>query len=371
MKRPPNNPPLHARRRRYAGAALILTLVILVAVGMWKTSPSRPSRQTIEARPVRAVMGTTCSLAVVVKPRHKKHADAALRNAEKVLRQVEAEMSTWLADSQLGRLNAAAAGQEIALSPQSLEVLRAAREATEQTDGAFDATCRPLIALWRDSAARDTLPDDVELNAARAASSWELIELTKQGAVKHNSTVQIDLGAIAKGYAIDRAAAVLKDATMDGIPINLGGMVNLGGDLACFGQPAHGEHWIVDVKHPHAPAPMAKLRLRGGAVCTSGNYARFLEIDGERFNHIIDPRSGRPAEMTVSVTVVASTAMTADIWATALSVLGPAGFDRLPDGVDALMITSQSEGSRMLCTEGFRDLLEHPLPAGLSVVARP
>ena len=270
-------------------------------------------------------------------------------------------MSSWLKDSEIGRLNAAGTGQEVSLSPQTLEVLRTARRAHAQTAGALDVTCRPLIELWRTAGKGGVPPTKSQLADARAASNWELIELTDSGAKKRRATVCVDLGGIAKGWAIDRAADVLREAGLSG------GMIDVGGDLVCFGRPPSGDRWPVDVKHPLGPGHLAKLRLSGGAVCTSGGYARFTEIAGRRYSHIIDPRTGQPAEATLSVTVVADDAVTADVWATALSVLGTDGLKKLPEGVEAMMMVGTEKDHRIVCTVGFRRVLGEPLPEGLTV----
>jgi thiamine biosynthesis lipoprotein len=344
-------------KNRLIGGVLIVTLVVLVGVGLWKTSGRRAADRIAVVRQCRAVMGTDCTLAAVVLRGGEGQAEDVLQEAEAVLRAAEARMSSWLKDSEIGRLGAAEAGQEVPLSPDTIEVLRIARRACQQTAGVFDVTCRPVVELWREAGKRGEVPSPSELAAARTASSWELIELTDRGAVKGRTTARVDLGGIAKGWAIDRAAEVLRRAGLSG------GMVDVGGDLVCFGEPpeeghGRGSSWPVDVQNPLGPGYMAKLRLSGGAVCTSGGYARFTEIAGRRYSHIIDPRSGLPAEAALSVTVVAADAVTADIWATALSVLGREGLKRLPDGVEAMLMVGTKDDHQIVCTASLRGMLD-------------
>jgi len=336
-------------------------VVVLVSIGLWRTAGHETDdRIAVVTRPKR-VMGTTCALAAIVRYRERTRAEDALSRAEAGLRTVEARMSVWLADSEVSRLNAAGAGEEIPLSPECLAVLRAAREAAGRTGGAFDVTCGPLVELWRRAGEAGVVPAESQRSDARAASNWDLLELTDRGAIKRADGVRVDLGGIAKGSGIDEAAAALCDAGM------VGGMVVVGGDLACFGEQAQGRDWPVDVKDPFGSGRIAELRVRAGAVATSGNYARYVEVAGKRYSHIIDPRVGRPAEGAQSVTVVAPSALTADVWATALSVLGPEGLGRLPSHVDALMIVGSKDDHQILCTPGFRALLAEPIPAGLTV----
>ena len=351
------------RNKKLIGAVFIIAVIAVAVAGMWRTHSQRAEGYVATVVHPQGVMGTTCTLAAVVPRGETVRSKDAVRLAEAELRAVEAGMSTWLADSELSRLNAAGAGERVPLSPETLEVLHAAREAALRTDGAFDATCRPLVELWKRAGLRDRLPTEGQIDDARTTSHWDLIEFTDRGAVKHVSATCVDLGGIAKGYAIDRAIAALQEAGM------AGGLVDVGGDLACFGRWLEGQPWSVDVKDPFREGALAKLSLPGGAVCTSGAYARFAVIEGMRYSHIIDPRSGRPADAAASVTVTAKTAMTADVWATALSVLGIDGLRLLPANVEALMILGSAEDHRLVCTPGFRDLLQKPLPdpEGLTV----
>ncbi|MCJ7752256.1 MAG: FAD:protein FMN transferase, partial [Armatimonadetes bacterium] len=339
--------------------ALILGLAALTGVALWKTSAPPPFSAPFLVSHPEGVMGTTCTLvAVTADP---AQGQKALRDAESVLRRVEGLMSTWLSDSEISRLNQAAAGEEVALSPETLLVLDTASGAALETDGAFDVTCRPVIELWREAAERGSLPSDAELENARAASSWELIELTPTGASKQAGSARVDLGGIAKGYGIDQSLDAMRAAGV------LGALVDVGGDLRCFGQPPQASLWMVDVRDPFSEGRLAELGVWGAAVCTSGDYARFVEIEGRRYSHIADPRTGRLAEAACSVTVVAQTAMEADIWATALSVLGRDGIERLPSGVEAMLVIGEADDYDMVCTPGFKDMMREPLPEGLTL----
>jgi len=330
------------RPGKIIGVGLILMLIVLVGIGLWQTAGARTNgRIAIVCQP-QAVMGTTCTLAAVVPYQRRARAEQTLRRAETALRTIEVRMSTWLTDSEISRFNAAQPDEEVHLSAGSLEILRAAKEAWTQTGGAFDVTCRPLIELWRRAGDEGVLPTESEMSGARAASNWKLIELRETGAVKRAAGAGVDLGGIAKGYAIDRAIEVLRSGEV------AGGMVDVGGDLACFGRQPDARLWPVDVKSPFGSGRLAQLR-------------------GKRYSHIIDPRTGRPAEAAQSATVVAPSAMAADIWATALSVLGREGLSRLPENVEALIVVGSQHDCEIICTAGMRDLLEEPLPEPLTV----
>ncbi|MCK4602007.1 MAG: FAD:protein FMN transferase, partial [Phycisphaerae bacterium] len=175
------------------------------------------------------------------------------------------------------------------------------------------------------------------------------ITITEDGVIKTTDTASLDLGGVAKGYGIDRAVEAMIQAGCRG------GLIDVGGDIRCFGRSA----WTVAVRDPFGRTePVAVLRLRGGAVCTSGNYERYYEIAGRRYSHIIDPRTGRPVDFAPSVTVVAPAAMTADAWATALSVLGVDGLALLGEdsGIEAMIVVGTPDSFEVYGTKGFEDL---------------
>jgi thiamine biosynthesis lipoprotein len=296
------------------------------------------------------IMGTQTRLAVVLSTAEVDRGKEVLRAAEVELRRIEALMSTWIDETEISRFNAAAAGETVSLTADTLEVLHAAHRLFERTEGAFDVTCRPLIERWRLAGEEGRLPTTEDLVERRQASEWSQIELSEQGARKTLDTTCVDLSGIAKGFAIDRALSILRRSEV------AGGLVEVGGDLRVFGVGPEGEDWSVGIRSPVENRAWGEMRLSNGAVCTSGDYARFSEIDGERFSEILDPRTGRPADRASSVTVVAGEAMKADAWATALSVLGPRGLSLLPtdEGVEALVVSGGGDGGyRVDASEGF------------------
>ena len=334
---------------------------VLVGILWWHMS--RP--QTVVREP-RAVMGTNCRLVAVVPGYRVGQADAWLRQSEETLRQLESKMSTWIDASEISRLNAAPAGGEMNISPETLEVLRAAREAYDRTGGVFDVTCRPLVLLWRTAGQSGQMPTDEEITTAREASSWDQILVNEDGTVvKLRDSCCVDLGGIAKGLAIDKAVEAIEQSSL------VGGLVDVGGDLRLLGTDTGGRPWIAAVKNPFDEGVLLEIEVGPQAVCTSGDYARGIELDGKHLSHIIDPRTGRPAKAAASVTVVAPTALEADIWATALSVLGPEGLAELPDGVEALLVVRTEGAMRLLATPGMKARIRGTLPEGAELVVRP
>jgi len=343
-------------RRHLGKIAVVLVCVGIVAFILSDILAGHGRRlRAFYVRPS-AVMGTECELTAVAPQGRQALADRALRAAEKALRDVEVRMSTHLASTELSRLNAAAAGKIVPLSPQTVEILGVARELASATEGAFDVTCKPIIDAWKRAQNAGRQPSDGELAEARRRTGWRHVELLAKGARKRIDGARIDLGGIAKGYGIDRAAQELIDAGMTG------GLVNVGGDVRCFGPRADGGLWRVGIQSPFDETLMATLALREASVCTSGNYRRFIEIGHKRYSHIYDPRTGLPAEMTPSVTVVAPTATVADAWATALSVLGADGLDLIPKGsrIEAMIVLGDADDYSVRVTEGFRRMFVTP-----------
>ncbi len=336
--------------RRWIAILLALTLAVLVGIGLWKTSGgTRPAFEAMVHEP-EGVMGTSCRLVVVVNRGDEARAEQAVAAARSELSRIEALMSSWIERSEVSQLNAAPVNQRVPLSPDTMDVLRAAQRAQVDTRGSFDVTCRPIIELWREAGESGRVPDDDAIAAARAASQWPHFERNDDAALRTVATAKIDLGGIAKGYAIDRAIEAMRACDV------AGGMVDVGGDIRCFGRPADSEEWRAQIRDPAGNGVVGEFRLGERAVCTSGDYARFVEIAGRRYSHIIDPRTGRPAEVS-SVTVVAPDALTADIWATALAVDGADGLARLPTGVDAFIIYGSPESPLRAGTAAFRPFL--------------
>ena len=349
-------------RLRIGRLKLALALLACVVVAGIVVRLSRPPQAELVTRQLSAVMGTSGELKVFVPVSDAGSAGEVFSAAEAAIRDVEARMSAKLADSELGRLNAARGGREIQLSAEILELLRTSSRMAEATNGAFDVTCRPILLAWQRAGREAAPPSDDELALALAASGWHNFELLDGGIRKLSGEASMDLGGIAKGYGIDRAvSAMIRRGAADGL-------VDVGGDVRCFGD-RQGRGWTIGVQDPFVEGLIATIGLSDAAVCTSGNYRRFVEIDGKRYSHIVDPRTGRPAEMTPSVTVVAPTATVADGWATALGVLGEKGLSLLNpnEGLEAMMVLGGPDDCEIVVTPGFDKLFVQRPQAGIRV----
>jgi len=348
------------RRNQIAGLAGLAALAALTGVAAWRAGEAKWGVWRSEPA---AVMGTNTKLTVVARA-GSDVAPQALAAAEAALRRAEVLMSWRLDGSEVSAVNAASPGEFVELSPETLEVLKLSKRIWRESGGAFDVTCFPIIALWAKAGRVEPpearrVPGPEALAAAREASSWKHFAFQQAGVTKSVATARIDLGGIAKGYAIDRALEAIRAAGA------AGGLVDVGGDIRCFGRPAQGGRWTIDIRDPFgSDKPLTTLSLSAAAVCTSGHYARHSEIEGRRYSHIVDPRPDgrqppysplRAETAPASVTVIAPTAATADAWATALAVLGPGGLHRAPTdrGVEALLVVGSPESPRMHMTPGF------------------
>ena len=214
-----------------------------------------------------------------------------------------------------------------------------------------------MLNQWGFYGAREEAPGSRQLDAALALVDYRRVHV--DGA---NDTVrlgrhgmQLDLGGIAKGFAVDQAVAALRAQGVRS------GMVNAGGDLGLLGRHPDGDPWVVGVQHPLLPARLLMaLSVDRGAVATSGNYLRYRVYNGRRYGHLLHPRHGYPADTALSMTVVATTAMRADALATAAMVMGRDGLAWIGSqpGVEAVMVSrAPSRPDRLLvhASRGLRD----------------
>jgi FAD:protein FMN transferase len=267
------------------------------------------------------VMGTIAEVAVV--HRDAAYAQQAIDAAFAALRGVERTMTRFDPASDVGRANLGAAAAPVPVTRATAEVLAEALRWAELSEGAFDPALARVVALWDVGRRTRPLPEeDVRTIAGRRL--YQHLEIGRRGdravVVYHDPEVAIDLGGIAKGYAVDRAVATLRDW---GIRHAL---VNAGGDLYALGHSPAGDPWEVGIRSPDNPARLATtLRMEDRGVATSGDYSQFFEHGGRRYHHLIDPRTGEPHRWDRrSITVAAPTCMAADAAATAVFGSAPA-----------------------------------------------
>jgi FAD:protein FMN transferase len=262
-------------------------------------------------------MGTT--LSITAGAAEREQAVRAIDSAFDAVRRLELTLSTWRDDSEIARLNHAAPGTPVVLSPELYSLLREAQRWSKATDGAFDPAIGALNDAWQ-LRGRGRVPTPLELKTARAAtglSRFGFADATRT-VTRSSSGAWIDTGGFGKGAALGEARAALERAGIRQAFLNFGGQV-----LTLGLGPTAGD-WIVPVAHPsRRDQPVARLRLRDRSASTSGQSEHSVTAAGRRLGHIVDPRSGEPVPAWGSVTVVAEDPTVADMVSTALMVLGP------------------------------------------------
>ncbi|MFS8608339.1 MAG: FAD:protein FMN transferase [Gammaproteobacteria bacterium] len=315
--------------RRRARAALTLAAVLAAA------PPAAVAEWVGEAI---ELMGTEVSVELW-------HDDAAAGRAlvEAVLdeyRRIDREMSTYKPESPISRVNAEAASQPVPVSRELLDLVGRALELSDLSGGAFDITYDSVGFLYDFRARRR--PSDEEIGSRLSAIDWRHVVLDRDASTIRFSQpgVRINLGGIAKGYAVERGAAILREHGVRHAVLNAGGDTRVVGDRR--GQP-----WIVGIRHPRLDDEIVtRLPLVDEAVSTSGDYERYFEEDGRRYHHILNPATGRPTEGVLSVTVIGPDATMTDGLSTTLFVLGVEEglelIERLP-GYEAVIVTADGK----------------------------
>lgn len=351
---------------------------ILLGVAAWSAMVGQnfAPKGNLEAQSPEIPLMSTIFKFKVVMPRAKfpgmqKLAESSIESARPVSR----DMNIYNPKSELSLFNKAKPGAEIKLPPDTMRVLRYSKKVFDQSQGAFDVTAKPLIKIWKGLTPKRSVKDPIsgeiisttggipelkKLRAARKQSNWADLKLSENGVTKSQQSACVDLGGVAKGYAIDLIVEELKRKGA------IGGLVDIGGDVRCFGAHKNGQPWVVGIQNPYATEEQkrnndhwfARVALKNQSVCTSGNYMRRRIVDGVSYSHIVNPRTLKSADFYPSVTVIAPTAMEADAWATALSVLGPAGFNQLKGtGVEAMIIVDNNDKPVLKMTPGFAKYL--------------
>ena len=288
-----------------------------------------------------------------------QRARRAVEAAFTAVEQVDRDMSLYRPQSDIGRLNRQAGQHGVRVRQSTAAVLRESLNIGRASNGALDVTVTPLLAQWGFFSVREEAPNPKQIEATLALVDYRHLHLNDADSTARLSQpgMQLDLGGIAKGYAVDEAAEALERRGVRE------GMVNAGGDLRLLGRHPDGEPWVVGVQHPLTPSRLfLALSLDEGAVATSGNYLRHRVYDGRRYGHMLHPQNGYPADTALSMTAVAPTAMRADALATAALVMGRHGLAWLrgqPDAEAVMVTRSPSRPDRLLvqASRGLRDRL--------------
>jgi len=253
---------------------------------------------------------------VVLYASDERTARSAAAAAFRRISELDEVMSDYRASSELMRLCDRAGAGPVRVSADLMRVLSRAQQLAERSDGAFDVTCGPVVALWRRARREHRLPDAATLSSARALVGWRnlVLDRTRREVELKLPGMRLDLGGIAKGSACEAALAVLRRQGA------ARAMVEMGGDIALGDAPPGRSGWEIEI--PVAGDSPARLRLRNCAVSTSGDTEQYVELGGLRYSHIVDPRTGLGLTSRIAVTVIAPSGDLSDGLSTAVSVLG-------------------------------------------------
>ncbi len=311
------------------GRQAVVLLLLLIALLVWWRLPGA-ERQVSRAE---LVMGTLVEIKAFGAD--EKQLDDAISKAFAEMNRLDALLSSHKPDSEISRLSQAAG--DFVVSPETVALIQLGNQIAMESGGAFDMTLGAVKKLWAIESEQPRVPTQQQLNAALQGIGPDALALHDNRVSKRLPTLRVDLGGIAKGYAVDRALAILRSAGITSASVNAGGDIALLGDR-------QGRPWRIGIQHPRrADELLTTLELSDRAVVTSGDYERFFEREGIRYHHIFDPCTGQPAQRCQSVTVVAADAANADALATAAFVLGPqAGLQLLEElpGIEGLIVAA-------------------------------
>lgn len=298
-------------------------------------------------------MGTVYTIRLTGSPLTHDELVTLRDEIDQDLAEINRQMSTYMADSEITAFNQHPAGEPFPVSPLFATLVRRALVLSEQTGGAFDPTLAPLIEAWGFGAAlapNGHFPDPTTLAATRARVGWEKLSVDAENRlVKETDGVQLDLSALAKGAAVDEVARRIEQTGCTNF------FVEIGGEVVVRGENPDGVPWRIGIEAPVANSLQGehlhgRVNLTTGAMATSGDYRNFRKLaDGSMGSHILDPRTGRPVvRRLTSVSVIAPDCATADAVATALIVMGPTegvAWTERQDDLEALFVTRDADGS--------------------------
>jgi FAD:protein FMN transferase len=304
-----------------------------------------PARAEWVERTQDGIMGTRIRIELWAEEREA--GEAAIEAVLEEMRRIDREMSTYKPTSEVSRVNAQAARGPVKIGAELYSLLETALGYSELTDGAFDITYASVGYLY--DFRKRVRPDDQQIEAALPGINFRHIRLDAKARTVSFARpgVRIDLGGIGKGHAVDRGIEVLERRGIRHALVTAGGDSRIVGDR--FGKP-----WVIGIRHPdRKDEVIARIPLEDAAISTSGDYERYFDEGGERYHHIINPRSGHSASQVRSATILGATATQTDGLSKTAFVLGPKQaleiYERI-EGIDAVLVTPEG---KVLYTKGL------------------
>jgi thiamine biosynthesis lipoprotein len=297
-----------------------------------------------ESRPA---MGTTFEI-YLYAPNRERATEWFEESFDEIDR-IEEALSNYRSSSELSRINAKAADTPVVTNPEVFALLARSIDYSRRTDGAFDVTVGKLMKAWGFFRGAGHYPSDEELARAREQTGWQNVRLDDQNRSVYflRRGIELDLGGIGKGYALDRVAALLREAGVKAALISSGSS-----SIYAIGAPPGKAGWAVRVPDPQdRTRTISTVLLKDQSLSTSGSYEKFFRLNGKIYCHIMDPRTGRPVEGMIQTTVITPEATDSDALSTAVFVMGPQQSARLLDkvrGAAAVFVTDKTGVDRIV-----------------------
>lgn len=311
---------------------MLFAILCFVGIGRYYYLYAQPHKKTI--RQSRLLLDTVVDIQILSSD--EQHANQAIAAAYEEIQRIEHLLGRYHANSQIVALNKNAGVGSVAVSQEVRELLQRGNDYGILTDGLFDIAIGALVDLWGIGTEQERVPSEDEIQQTLPRINLAVLDLAHpQGVSITQPGVSVDLGGIGKGYAIDRAWQTLKDHGVEKA------LINAGGNIRCIGTRVDGNPWRIGIRHPRQEGILGVIDVTEKAVATSGDYERYFMQDGMRYHHILDPRTGRPAQECQSVTILAPTAEMADVLSTAVFIMGTdAGmrFIEAQEGVEGMIV---------------------------------
>ncbi len=334
------------------------SLVAVASVsGLLAQAPAAQTGDTGTSRQFRYMMGT--SVLVQASGGDAATRGEAIEEAYAAIAEVDRLMSNYRNDSELSAINRGAADAPVHASDPMLSVLEAAEIVSARSNGAFDVTVGPLVKLWGFFDKKPHLPTPAELAAMRSVVGYKMLVIdpaAKTVRFKQRG-MEIDLGGIAKGFAVELAAGALKRR-------GLSGLIDAGGNQYLVGLPPGKPFWTIGVRDPKTrDGILGTLDLKGGSVSTSADYENFLTVNGKTYGHILDPRTLQPSESALGATIVSPDGTMADAMSKVAFILGPVEGLRLIEtfpNMSGLIAYRKADGSTGVAISASLKAAWHP-----------
>ena len=328
---------------------IILLLLLLGFIHCQKAEKLRPVAQT------RIMMDTIVRIVVFDNSKSEDELQAIINRAFARMAQIDSLSNNYDESSQISYVNHHAYQKPIPVDTALAKIMEVAQQVSRKTNGKFDMTIGAIKRLWKFNSDHPQVPDSQLIEQKLDAVNYKLVTILDNHVKFQKSGVNLDLGGIAKGYAIDEAMRIIHKAGVKDA------MVDAGGDLAITSSELTAGKRRVFIRHPRNQGEfVGYFQFDSGSVATSGDYERFFIQDSVRYHHILDPATGYPARKCVSVTVVTDNATIADALATAIFVMGPQQgitfAENLPN-TEAMVIFQQGSKLNYTATDSLQKIL--------------